>query len=150
LSPSCNAYLPFLPNPLFYRFSPWGPRILYSLLRGGGDISSSVLPPCGMMSLKDLKEHHYTKCPALFCLKTERRDVAEQQCGTCLFLRRLAIIESLHYFILLLSPPLSQHTGTDHIFYSTLSQDTQLLNHALPPPPPARLVMNAGGGCRTT
>ncbi len=21
------------------------------------------LPPCGMMSLKDLKEHHYTKCP---------------------------------------------------------------------------------------
>jgi len=28
-----------------------------------------ILSPCGMMSLKDLKEHHYTKCPALLSKK---------------------------------------------------------------------------------
>jgi hypothetical protein len=28
-----------------------------------------ILPPYGMMSLKDLKEHHYTKCPTLLSAK---------------------------------------------------------------------------------
>jgi hypothetical protein len=28
-----------------------------------------ILPPSGMMSLKDLKEHHYTKCPTRLSIK---------------------------------------------------------------------------------
>ena len=42
-------HLPFYGTPLSAKI----------ILRCGAIIQ--ILPPCGMMSLKDLKEHHYTK-----------------------------------------------------------------------------------------
>src|SRR4030042_2789532 len=35
-----------------------------------------ILPPCGMMSLKDLKEHHYTKQGGTLCINQGIRDVS--------------------------------------------------------------------------